>query len=643
MIRCLTRERSTVKPRIIVCDLGRTGYRILTLLRQLGVAAVGVHDQPLSGFRGDDDIVVGDPRMDATLMTAGIQTAESMILASADDALNLAILVRARLLNPEIRIVSRLFNTRLGDRLDRTLKHHVTASVSAIAAPIFSFAAFGNQAIGHLELFGRTWPIHEERIDATHPWLGLGLHQLWEDRSRMSIYYRPAHEPKLDLVSAICCQQVLQVGDRLIVATRPQGQSVRKTWKERLRRFFTWLDHLRSQSQSSIIVFSVLLLTIFLATWIYVSIDPQTTFVDSLYFSVGMITGAGGQEEVAEHAPASIKVFTALMMLVGAGTIGIAYALLNDWVLGTRFRQIWDMPPIPHRHHYIVCGLGGVGIQIARHLHDNGYEVVVIDRDPQGRFLSTARSLRIPVISGDATLSNILETANIQHCEALFAVSSDDTTNLEISLTAKELVSTLRVVVRTHDSDFAAMVQRVFKFEAVLSPTEIAAHSFAAAALGGRILGSGMTGGNLWIALAVELEPGHPLLGQRVQHAAMCGDFVPLYLESEHGQTYHAWELLETTLDVGHTLYLTVPSQHLDRLWSPYPIPSTAHGNDPTTGAETHVGSQTEEHRTVPSTVPTGSTDAIVPFPAPKPPSLDNEPQPAAIPFLRRPFRALIR
>jgi Trk K+ transport system NAD-binding subunit len=556
-----------VNPRIVVCDLGRTGYRILTLLQQLGVAAVGVHDQPLPFFRGSDDIVVGDPRLDTTLITAGIQAAESIVLASADDALNLAILVRARLLNPEIRIVSRLFNTRLGDRLDRTLEHHVTASVSAIAAPIFSFAAFGNTAIGHVELFERTWPIHEELIDDAHPWLGLGLHQLWEDRSRMSIYYRPAHEPKLDLVSAICCRQVLQVGDRLIVATRPQAQSARKTWKERFRRSLTWLDNLRSQSQSSIIVFLVLLLTILLATWTYVSIDHHTTFVDSLYFSVGMITGAGGQEDVAEHAPASVKIFTAVMMLVGAGTIGIAYALLNDWVLGTRFRQVWDMPPIPHRHHYIVCGLGGIGIQIARHLHDNGYEVVVIERDPQSRFLSTARSLRIPVITGDATLSDILETANVKHCAALFAVSSDDTTNLEISLTAKELVSTLRVVVRTHDSDFADMVQRVFNFEAVLSPTEIAAHSFAAAALGGRILGSGMTGGQLWIALAVEIDAGHPLLGQCVQHAAMRGDFVPLYLESQHGQTLHAWDLLDATIEIGQTLYLTVPSQHLDRLW----------------------------------------------------------------------------
>ena len=73
--------------------------------------------------------------------------------------------------------------------------------------------------------------------------------------------------------------------------------------------------------------------------------------MDALYFSVGMITGAGGQEQVAEKAPDSIKIFTSVMMLVGAGVIGIYYALLNDFILGTRFSQFLDAARVPNRHH----------------------------------------------------------------------------------------------------------------------------------------------------------------------------------------------------------------------------------------------------------------------------------------------------
>lgn len=552
-----------MKPQIIVCGLGRTGYEIFRLLQQQGIDAVGIHDSPLP--YESDRVVVGNFRSTSTLLAAGIQSAQTLILANTDDALNLGVLVQARLLNPHIRIVNRLFNSRLGDRLNVTLADHSAMSVSALAAPVFAFAASGNRAIGQLQLFHQTWLIQEEYIHDLHPWKGMTLDELWDDRTRMLIYYLPV-QTHLDLVSGVLRRQPLQAGDRLIVATQPSVRSPRKSLRDRTRRFLNWLKTLRQQIQSTVAVTLVLLLTIFIAALTYTAINLDTSFIDALYFSVGMITGAGGKEEVAEMAPNAIKIFTALMMLVGAGVIGIAYALLNDWVLGTRFRKIWYATPIPDKNHYIICGLGGIGIQIAQHLQDSGYEVVAIERDPNGRFLSTAHALKIPVIQGDATLPDALESANIHRCAALFAVSSDDTTNLEIALTAKGLDSGLRVVVRASDSHFAMMVQQVFQFTAVLSPTEIAAPSFAAAALGGQIFGNGMTAGNLWIALATTITPEHPFWGQQVKAAAANGDFVPLYAETQ-GKMLHGWSLLDVELTVGDVLYLTIPANRLEQLW----------------------------------------------------------------------------
>ncbi|NJL87459.1 MAG: hypothetical protein HC886_18115, partial [Leptolyngbyaceae cyanobacterium SM1_1_3] len=74
---------------------------------------------------------------------------------------------------------------------------------------------------------------------------------------------------------------------------------------------------------------------------------------------------------------------------------------------------------------------------------------------------------------------------------------SDDTINLEVALTAKSLAPRLAVVVRNQDAEFAQQVQQVFEFERVMSPTDLAAPAFAAAALGGRILGNGMTANSL--------------------------------------------------------------------------------------------------------------------------------------------------
>lgn len=557
-----------MKPLIIVCALGTTGYKIYSLLKQQGARVIGVSNTPVTTLP-DDDIVVGDIRLPQTLIEAKIKEASTIVLASNDDALNLAILTQARTLNPRIRIVNRLYNKTLGQRLDYTLPDHFSMSVSSLAAPIFAFAAWGNKAIGHLRLFEQTWPLHEEKITADHPWLGLKLEQLWNNINRMLIYYLPA-QGEIDLISAVVEGKELEIGDHLIIATKP-----RKTNQARisLKKWFKAIFNLNKYKQHGrpiIIVSFLLLITILVATFTYVLVNWDITPVDALYFSVGMITGAGGKEEVAESAPDGIKVFTAMMMIVGAGIIGICYALINDFVLGSRIKQFWDVARVPTHKHYLICGLGAIGMEIVRELHKQGHEVVVIESDANNRFLHSVRSLGIPIIVEDGKLANTLKTANINGAKAIIVVTSNDMVNVEIGLTAKALAPKLPVILRIQDNQFAQSAQEVFQFETVLSPTELATYSFAAAALGGKIMGNGMTQDLLWVALATMITANHAFHGKKVQNIAIDADLVPLYLY-RHGKTIHSWQLLKTYLIEGDVLYLTMPATKLEQLWRKTP------------------------------------------------------------------------
>ncbi|MEA5508803.1 NAD-binding protein [Crocosphaera sp. UHCC 0190] len=553
-----------MKPKIIVCGLGRTGYKIFRLLRQQGASVVGISDRLIPGEHSES-IIIGEVRSPATLAKAGIHHAQTLVLTSNDDAVNLAILTQARIINPQIRIINRLFNHTLGERLDQTLPNHVTMSVAALAAPIFSFAALGSKAIGQLQLFNQTWPLQEVIIAENHPWLGLNLGELWESSDRMLIYYLPA-QGELDLISAVLQQKSLQLGDHLIIGTKPTMRAKRRFWWQKISKAIANLGRYRPYLTPVILVTLCLLMMIFAATLTYVAVNYNTSVVDALYFSVGMITGAGGQEQVAEKAPASIKIFTAIMMIVGAGVIGVCYALLNDFILGSRLKQFWDVARVPTRHHYIVCGLGGIGIQIVRLLHNQGHEVVVIESDPNNRFLHTARSLGVPVIVEDARVAQTLTTANIEKAEAVLVVTSNDMINVEVGLTAKAITPNLAIILRAQDPQFAQSVQEVFEFETVLCPAELATPSFAAAALGGKILGNGMTDDLLWVALATLITPKHSFCGKTVKEAAMNADFVPLYLERT-SFTIHSWQLLETSLQPGDVLYLTMPANELEQLW----------------------------------------------------------------------------
>jgi len=553
-----------MQPRIIVCALGRTGYKIYNLLKQQSAHVVGISDRPIPGD-SSSEIIIGDPRTAAILIAAGVRDAHTLVLAGNNDALNLAILTQAKVINPRIRIVNRLFNATLGERLDRTLADHVTMSVSALAAPIFAFAALGNKAIGHLHLHNQTWPIQEEIIHDRHPWRGMKLSELWANPSRMLIYYLPANG-EFDLISAVVEGKSLQTGDHLIIGTQPQikipkRSPFQKTWK-----LITSLSQFNRYGRSVALMTLTLLTTIFFTSLTYVAINYNISPVDALYFSVGMITGAGGQEQVAEKSSDGVKIFTAIMMLVGAGLVGICYALINDFVLGSRLKQFWDVARVPTRNHYIVCGLGQIGMRIVNHLLNQGHEVVVIDSDPNNRFLYNTRSLGVPVIIEDANLSSTLRAANIKNAAALIAVTSNDMVNVEIALCAKAVQPKIPIVVRNQDTQSAQSVQQVFEFENVLCPTELATPAFVAAALGGKILGNGMTDDLLWVALATLITPNHPFCDKTIIEAAKDADFVPLYIESL-GQELHGWTLLEICLQPGDVLYLTMPATKLNQLW----------------------------------------------------------------------------
>ncbi len=63
-----------MKPLIIVCGLGNTGHKIFSLLKQQGANVKGISDRPLTNL--DNDIIIGNLRADATLITAGIKSSK---------------------------------------------------------------------------------------------------------------------------------------------------------------------------------------------------------------------------------------------------------------------------------------------------------------------------------------------------------------------------------------------------------------------------------------------------------------------------------------------------------------------------------------------------------------------------------------
>src|SRR4051794_18505785 len=71
--------------------------------------------------------------------------------------------------------------------------------------------------------------------------------------------------------------------------------------------------------------------------------------------------------------------------------------------------------------HYIICGYGRVGRQVAAEFHDARVPFVVLDFNPE--VLAIAREARVPYIEGSGTKDDDLEEAGLMRARGLVASS----------------------------------------------------------------------------------------------------------------------------------------------------------------------------------------------------------------------------
>ena len=103
------------------------------------------------------------------------------------------------------------------------------------------------------------------------------------------------------------------------------------------------------------------------------------------------------------------------------------------------------------KQHYVLCGVGRVGRNVANELATTGRPYVVIDEDIRGIEAHLERHPDTMYIHGDACDDDVLLKAHIETAAGVFAVTGDDSKNLLITITAKQLNPAARVVARCHE------------------------------------------------------------------------------------------------------------------------------------------------------------------------------------------------
>jgi Trk K+ transport system NAD-binding subunit len=98
--------------------------------------------------------IIGDAKLERTLRDAGLNNARALLSVTNDDLTNLEVGLSARLINPQVRVVLRIYDQLLAQSLRERLDIHFAFSMSWIAAEVlarFAEERRGEEATGRRE------------------------------------------------------------------------------------------------------------------------------------------------------------------------------------------------------------------------------------------------------------------------------------------------------------------------------------------------------------------------------------------------------------------------------------------------------------------------------------------------------------
>ena len=149
---------STFKRHIIVVGIGHTGIRIVRELTQMGFEVVAVDvgaDKDAQDRLQEVDVplITGDGRLVTVLEDAGLRRANAVVVATSNDHVNLEVTMRVRDMHPHIRLVTRMWDRRLANQMERFFDVEVL-SASDLAAPAFAGAAVDAEITQNLHVAG---------------------------------------------------------------------------------------------------------------------------------------------------------------------------------------------------------------------------------------------------------------------------------------------------------------------------------------------------------------------------------------------------------------------------------------------------------------------------------------------------------
>jgi len=215
----------------------------------------------------------------------------------------------------------------------------------------------------------------------------------------------------------------------------------------------------------------------------YAALERWSWF-DALYMTVTTITTVGGGEPPGAVLDVPGKVWTIIVVAFGFGaltyTVLAGFGFIIEGHLGAEFSQRRMRTRVARmRDHFILCGFGRVGREIARDFTTEKIAFVVIDINADS--LERAAAEGFTVVSGNAADVATLQAAGIDRARGLVTAVDHDADNIYVTLSARVLKPELFIVARANAED-AERKLRLAGANRVISPYTIGGRRMASLA-----------------------------------------------------------------------------------------------------------------------------------------------------------------
>jgi voltage-gated potassium channel len=351
------------------------------------------------------------------------------------------------------------------------------------------------------------------------------------------------------------------VADRPEIIARRRRQHERRRARRELRLFMARLG-----------ILLAIVVAVIAAGSVAFAIVEGTSIAYGFVWTLDTVTTLG---TIPDPHDTGGRVIVVALEIFGIGTLFYALVTVAEFIVSGQLSGLLEERRSQrmidsYTDHFIICGYGRVGRQVARDLRAAGAKHVVIDENPDNR--EAARAIGVRYIESPPADDEVLQQAGIERAKGVIACVDSDAENIFIALTARELRADILIIARASAEDSEKKLLRAGA-DRVISPYKTSGSEMARVALHPQV--GGAVDVEDYRMEEIDVRPGCEGVGQTI--ANVRGGSMIVAVRRGDGKL-EPQPALQTIINAGDRLVALGTPDALDRLeafFQPASAPAT--------------------------------------------------------------------